>query len=78
MSDSRDTIEAGQGGILSLTGQQWLILFMVQLSNMLFNMTITIANLVLPQMRGTLSATQDEISWVITLNLIATAYVAWA
>ena len=46
---------------------------MVALANMLFNMTITLANLVLPQVRGTLSATQDEISWVITLNLVATA-----
>ena len=36
-------------------------------------MTITLANLVLPQIRGTFSATQDEISWVITLNLVATA-----
>jgi len=62
-----------EGGILSLTGRQWLILLMVQLSNMLFGMTITVANLVLPQVRGTLSATQDEISWVITLNLVATA-----
>ncbi|MFM9938579.1 MAG: DHA2 family efflux MFS transporter permease subunit [Hyphomicrobiaceae bacterium] len=62
-----------QGGIFSLTGRQWLILLMVQLSNMLFGMTITLANLVLPQVRGTLSATQDEISWVITLNLVATA-----
>ena len=64
---------AAQGGIFSLTGRQWLILLMVQLSNMLFGMTITLANLVLPQVRGTLSATQDEISWVITLNLVATA-----
>jgi len=62
-----------QGGILSLTGRQWLIMGMVALANMLFNMTITLANLVLPQVRGTLSATQDEISWVITLNLMATA-----
>jgi DHA2 family multidrug resistance protein len=62
-----------QGGITSLTGRQWLILLMVQLANMLFGMTITLANLVLPQVRGTLSATQDEISWVITLNLVATA-----
>lgn len=62
-----------QGGILSLTGQQWLIMAMVALANMLFNMTITLANLVLPQVRGTLSATQDEIAWVITLNLMATA-----
>ena len=64
---------AGQGGLFSLTGRQWLILLMVQLSNLLFGMTITLANLVLPQVRGTLSATQDEISWVITLNLVATA-----
>src|SRR5215831_13008683 len=62
-----------QGGIFSLSGKQWLTLLMVQLANMLFGMTITLANLVLPQVRGTLSATQDEIAWVITLNLVATA-----
>jgi MFS transporter, DHA2 family, multidrug resistance protein len=64
---------AAQGGLFSISGRQWLILLMVQLSNMLFGMTITLANLVLPQMRGTFSATQDEISWVVTLNLVATA-----
>jgi MFS transporter, DHA2 family, multidrug resistance protein len=64
---------AGEGGIFSLNGKQWLTLLMVQLSNMLFGMTITLANLVLPQVRGTLSTTQDEIAWVITLNLVATA-----
>lgn len=62
-----------QSGLGGITGKQWLVLLMVQLSNMLFGMTITLANLVLPQMRGALSATQDEISWVITLNLVATA-----
>ncbi len=67
------TATAAQGGLFSLTGRQWLVLLMVQLSNMLFGMTITLANLVLPQMRGTFSATQDEISWVVTLNLVATA-----
>src|SRR5258708_22610059 len=60
-------------GIFSISGRQWLILLMVQLSNLLFGMTITLANVVLPQIRGTLSATQDEIAWVITLNLVATA-----
>ncbi len=64
---------ATEGGIFSITGRQWLILLMVQLANMLFGMTITLANLVLPQVRGTFSATQDEISWVVTLNLVATA-----
>ena len=62
-----------QGGIFTISGRQWLILLMVQLSNLLFGMTITLANVVLPQIRGALSATQDEISWVITLNLVATA-----
>src|SRR5262245_13586794 len=64
---------AVKGGLLTINGRQWLILLMVQLANMLFGMTITLANLVLPQMRGNLSATQEEISWVITLNLVATA-----
>lgn len=64
---------AEKGGLFTITGRQWLILLMVQLANMLFGMTITLANLVLPQMRGNLSATQEEISWVITLNLVATA-----
>jgi DHA2 family multidrug resistance protein len=64
---------AAEGGLFTISGRQWLILLMVQLSNLLFGMTITLANLVLPQVRGTLSATQDEISWVITLNLVATA-----
>src|ERR1044071_4753239 len=39
----------------------------------LYAMALTIANVSLPQMQGSLSATQDEIAWVITFNLIATA-----
>ena len=62
-----------QGGIFSISGRHWLILMTVQLANLLFGMTITLANVVLPQIRGSLSVTQDEISWVITLNLAATA-----
>src|SRR5690348_9204363 len=50
-----------------------MVLLTVQLSTLLFGMTITLANVVLPQIRGALSATQDEIAWVITLNLVATA-----
>ena len=67
------TATTAQGGITSLTGRQWLILLMVQLANMLFGMTITLANLVLPQVRGAMSATQDQIAWVVTFNLVATA-----
>jgi DHA2 family multidrug resistance protein len=39
----------------------------------LYAMALTIANVSLPQMQGSLAATQDEIAWVITFNLIATA-----
>src|SRR5215472_10760150 len=60
-------------GLRSITARQWLILLAVQLSSLLFGMTITLANVVLPQIRGALSATQDEIAWVVTLNLVATA-----
>jgi DHA2 family multidrug resistance protein len=60
-------------GLRSIGGRQWLILLAVQLSSLLFGMTITLANVVLPQIRGALSATQDEIAWVVTLNLVATA-----
>jgi DHA2 family multidrug resistance protein len=72
-ASTADAASTEKGGIFTISGRQWLILLMVQLANMLFGMTITLANLVLPQMRGNLSATQEEISWVITLNLVATA-----
>jgi DHA2 family multidrug resistance protein len=64
---------AAAPGLFSISARQWLILVTVQLSTLLFGMTITLANVVLPQIRGSLSATQDEIAWVITLNLVATA-----
>ncbi|HIN17107.1 MAG TPA: MFS transporter, partial [Gammaproteobacteria bacterium] len=38
-------------------------------------MTVTVANVALPQMQGTFSATQDQVSWVITMNIVATAVV---
>ena len=50
-----------------------LILLAVSLCTMLYAITLTIVNVVLPQMQGALSATPDQISWVVTLNVIATA-----
>jgi DHA2 family multidrug resistance protein len=40
---------------------------------LLYAMTVTIANVSLPQMQGALSATQDQIAWVVTANIVATA-----
>ena len=67
------TTLTASSGLSGITARQWLILLMVQLCTLLFGMTITMANVVLPQIKGSLSATQDQIAWVITFNLIATA-----
>ena len=50
-----------------------MILATVSVATALYAMTITIANVVLPQMQGTLSVTQDQISWTVTFNILATA-----
>ncbi len=39
----------------------------------LYAMTVTIANVSLPQMQGALSASPDQIAWVLTSNIVATA-----
>lgn len=52
-----------------------LILLAVSLCTMLYAVTATIVNVVLPQLQGALSATPEQVSWVVTLNVIATAVV---
>ena len=53
--------------------RHWLILATVQITTLTFGMTITAANVVLPQLKGAMSATPDQIAWVVTFNLVATA-----
>ena len=55
------------------TARRILILATVQIATLLFGMTTTIANVLLPQMRGALSATPDQIAWVVTFYIVATA-----
>ncbi|MDP6565144.1 MAG: DHA2 family efflux MFS transporter permease subunit [Alphaproteobacteria bacterium] len=50
-----------------------MILFTLTTTVALYALTITIANVSLPQMQGSLSATQDQIAWVVTFNIVATA-----
>jgi DHA2 family multidrug resistance protein len=59
--------------VRSFTAQQWLTLLTVQMCTVLFGLTVTSVTVILPQMKGALSATQDQIAWVLTLNLVATA-----
>ena len=55
--------------------QRGLILLAVSMCTMLYAVTQTIVNVVLPQLQGALSATPEQVSWVVTLNVIATAVV---
>jgi DHA2 family multidrug resistance protein len=52
-----------------------LVLLTVSLCTMLYSLTVTIVNVTLPQLQGALSATPDQVAWVVTLNLVATAVV---
>src|SRR6478736_925228 len=58
---------------MKITGRQWLILLSVQFTTVLFGLTATSVTVILPQLKGALSATQEQISWVLTFNLVATA-----
>lgn len=52
---------------------RFIVLVSVILASTCYTATILIATTLLPQMQGGLSATQDEISWVMTFNILATA-----
>ena len=53
--------------------RRFIVLATVSAATMLYAMAITVANVVLPQIRGALSATPDQVAWVVTFNLVATA-----
>ena len=55
--------------------QRAMILIAVVLATTLYAMTIMIVSVLLPQMQGSLSATQDQITWVMPFNIVATAVV---
>ena len=50
-----------------------LVLCTVMLTTVITSIDATIANVALPHMQGSLSATQDQISWVLTSYIVATA-----
>ena len=52
-----------------------MIMISIILGSTLYSTTLLIASTLLPQMQGALSATQDEIAWVMTFNILATAVV---
>src|SRR3954469_15447206 len=52
-----------------------LILAVVMLASTLYSTTLLIASTLLPQMQGAMAATPDEVAWVMTFNILATAVV---
>src|SRR3990167_4630336 len=75
MSSSATTADAAPAAAETGTslGKRILILVMVVLGSTLYATTLLIASTLLPQMQGTMSATQDEIAWAMTFNILATA-----
>jgi len=55
--------------------QRYLILAAVVLGSSLYSTALLTTTTILPQMQGAMSATQDEIAWAMTFNILATAVV---
>src|SRR5688572_20448236 len=53
--------------------QRAALVFVLMLSTTIYSASVLISSALLPQLQGALSATQDEISWVMTFNIVATA-----
>jgi DHA2 family multidrug resistance protein len=53
--------------------RRWLIMASIVLGSTIYNATILVASGLQPQMQGAMSATQDEIAWTVTFNILATA-----
>jgi DHA2 family multidrug resistance protein len=52
-----------------------LTLLTVVLASSLYGTALLTTSTILPQMQGAMSATQDEIAWAMTFNILATAIV---
>jgi DHA2 family multidrug resistance protein len=53
--------------------QRGMITVSIMLATVMQALDVTIANVALPHMQGTLSATQDQIAWVLTSYIVAAA-----
>ena len=71
MSASAVPLSEAEGAGAAL--ERALILATCTAVTFLYAMTVTIANVSLPQMQGALSASPDQIAWVVTANIVATA-----
>jgi DHA2 family multidrug resistance protein len=74
-------IAGSAGGALTPSMRRLLITICVMMATIMQVLDITIANVSLPYMQGSLSATLDQVSWVLTSYVVAaavmTAPVGW-
>jgi MFS transporter, DHA2 family, multidrug resistance protein len=73
-------VDATQPTVMPAAGPNWvpvpnkgLITVSVMLATIMQALDTTIANVALPRVQGTLSATQDEMGWVLTSYIVASA-----
>ena len=52
---------------------RWLLTVCIMMATIMQALDTTIANVALPYMQGSLSTTQDQISWVLTSYIVAAA-----
>src|SRR4029077_2027647 len=69
-------VSTDPGSVSDLTpAQRFLTLTTVVLASSLYGTALLTTSTILPQMQGAMSATQDEIAWAMTFNILATAIV---
>ncbi len=73
MSAAMATYDSATGLPKTTAFENGVLLLTLTLVTMLYAMSVTIANVALPQIKGALSATTDQIALIVTFNIIATA-----
>ena len=53
--------------------RQVMLLVSLSLGTLIFGTAMTVVNVILPEIQGALSATQDQVAWVVTFHIIAVA-----
>lgn len=75
MATSTDAMDIDGPAANFTATQRWLTMATVVLGSSLYGTALLTTSTVLPQIQGTMSATQDEIAWAMTFNILATAIV---
>jgi len=75
MTTSSASMDAEGAARTTSAAQRYLTLATVVLGSSLYGTALLTTSTVLPQMQGAMSATQDEIAWAMTFNILATAVV---